>query len=86
MPQSDAGTRIDPTVSEPSATGASAAATATAEPLDEPPATRCVRDPMDRRCAHRRVAAAPAERELDDVRLAERDHPGSRRRATAVAV
>ena len=43
MPQSDAGIRMEPPVSEPSATGASAAATATAEPLDEPPATRWVR-------------------------------------------
>ena len=35
--------RIEPPVSEPIAAGASPAATATAEPLDEPPATRCVR-------------------------------------------
>src|SRR6266567_1409342 len=34
--------RIDPPVSVPSAAGASAAATATAEPLLDPPATRCV--------------------------------------------
>src|SRR5438128_3485464 len=34
--------RIDPPVSEPTAAGARPAATATAEPLLEPPATRCV--------------------------------------------
>src|SRR5262245_7596517 len=34
--------RTDPPVSEPIAAGASPAATATAEPLLEPPATRCV--------------------------------------------
>src|SRR5436190_468226 len=33
--------RTDPPVSEPSAAGARPPATATAEPLDEPPATRC---------------------------------------------
>ncbi len=41
-PHSDAGMRIDPPVSEPMAAGAMPAATATAEPLLEPPATRCV--------------------------------------------
>src|SRR5258708_1944232 len=40
MPHSDAGTRIDPLVSEPSAIGTSPAATAAAEPPDEPPAIR----------------------------------------------
>src|SRR5512132_3520286 len=34
--------RIEPPVSEPIAAGTSPAATATAEPLDEPPGTRCV--------------------------------------------
>jgi hypothetical protein len=34
--------RMEPPVSDPSAAGASPAATATAEPLLEPPATRCV--------------------------------------------
>ena len=34
--------RIEPPVSEPIAAGQSPPATATAEPLDEPPATRCV--------------------------------------------
>ena len=40
MPQSEAGMRIEPPVSEPSAPGASPAATATPEPDDEPPAMR----------------------------------------------
>jgi len=36
-PQCDAGTRIDPPVSEPSAKSQSSSATAAAEPEDEPP-------------------------------------------------
>ena len=40
MPHSDAGTRIEPLVSEPSVSGTWPAATAAAEPPDEPPATR----------------------------------------------
>ena len=39
-PHSAAGWRIDPPVSEPSATGAKPAATAAALPPDEPPGTR----------------------------------------------
>ena len=41
-PHSPEGMRIEPPVSEPTAAGARPAATATAEPLLEPPATRCV--------------------------------------------
>src|SRR5436853_3687882 len=40
IPQSAAGCRIDPPVSEPSASGVSAAATATAEPPLDPPGIR----------------------------------------------
>ena len=40
MPQSAAGCLIEPPVSEPSAHGAMPAATAAAEPPDEPPGTR----------------------------------------------
>ena len=40
MPVSAAGCLIEPPVSEPSAHGASPAATAAAEPPDEPPGTR----------------------------------------------
>src|SRR5436309_9926065 len=40
MPQSDAGWRIDPPVSVPIAHGASPAATAAADPPDDPPGTR----------------------------------------------
>ena len=39
-PHSEAGTRIEPLVSEPSATGTCPAATAAALPPDEPPAMR----------------------------------------------
>src|SRR5882724_4546096 len=38
-PQSDAGTRIEPTVSPPSAAGTNRAATEAPAPLDEPPVT-----------------------------------------------
>jgi hypothetical protein len=40
IPQNAAGTRIEPAVSVPIATGTTPAATATAEPDDEPPGTR----------------------------------------------
>ena len=40
MPHSDDGTRIEPLVSEPSVSGTWPAATAAAEPPDEPPAMR----------------------------------------------
>ncbi len=39
-PQSEAGTRIEPFVSDPSVTGTCPAATAAADPPDEPPETR----------------------------------------------
>ena len=39
MPQNEAGTRIEPLVSEPSVSGTMPAATAAAEPPEEPPAT-----------------------------------------------
>ena len=42
MPQSAAGWRTEPPVSEPSAAGTMRAATAAAEPPDEPPGTRPV--------------------------------------------
>ena len=40
MPQSEAGMRIEPPVSEPSAPGQRPAATATPDPEDDPPAIR----------------------------------------------
>ena len=66
--------------------GTSPAATATAEPLDDPPGDAVRRRvPRIPRRAHRLVAAPAAERELDHVRLAERDHarrrPGARPRS-----
>src|SRR5215475_12544944 len=41
MPHQAAGRRTEPPVSVPMATGARPAATATPEPLDEPPGVRC---------------------------------------------
>ena len=41
MPHQAAGSRTEPPVSVPMATGARPAATATPEPLDEPPGVRC---------------------------------------------
>src|SRR5438445_11096202 len=41
MPHQAAGMRTDPPVSVPIATGARPAATATPDPLDEPPGVRC---------------------------------------------
>src|SRR5919112_266534 len=42
MPQNDAGPRIEPPVSEPSAAGTSPAASAAPDPLEEPP-VKCSR-------------------------------------------
>ncbi|MNV64503.1 hypothetical protein D3C71_1571480 [compost metagenome] len=42
MPHSEAGTRIDPLVSDPKVSGTSPPATAAALPPDEPPAMRVV--------------------------------------------
>ncbi|MNT83173.1 hypothetical protein D3C72_2230020 [compost metagenome] len=42
MPENDAGWRIEPPVSVPVAAGARPAATAAAEPPEEPPGTRCL--------------------------------------------
>ena len=41
IPHQAAGVRIEPAVSAPMAAGTRPAATATAEPLDEPPGVRC---------------------------------------------
>ena len=46
-PQKEAGCLMDPPVSEPSATGANAAATHAAEPPDEPPGTLSVSQGLD---------------------------------------
>src|SRR5437868_15240218 len=58
MPQRAAGWRIDPPVSEPSASGAMPAATATADPPLDPPGMRSV--------AHGFRAGPNAEFSLDD--------------------
>ena len=75
MPQKLAGWRIEPPVSVPVAAGSRRAATAAAEPPEEPPGTR------DRvpGVAHRpegRVLVARAHRELVAVELAERHRAG----------
>jgi hypothetical protein len=43
IPQKDAGRRTEPPVSVPTAAGASPAATATPDPLDDPPGVRWTR-------------------------------------------
>src|SRR6266849_484919 len=50
-PQNDAGWRIDPPVSEPSVATAISAATAAADPPDEPPGTRLPGEPPP--CSHK---------------------------------
>src|SRR5437764_3766395 len=57
-PQSAAGWRTDPPVSDPSAAGTMRAATATAEPPDDPPGTRVV--------SHGLHAGPNAECSVDD--------------------
>ena len=58
-PQSDAGPRIDPPVSEPSATGTMPAATAAPEPDEEPP-VKCARFHGLRAGGHGRSNDGPA--------------------------
>src|SRR5437763_10505627 len=83
-PHSAAGCRTEPPVSEPSAAGTMRAATAAAEPPDEPPATQS-------RFQGLRVGPN-AECSVDDPManssrfvLATMDQPLARRRATTVA-
>ena len=84
-PQKLAGWRIEPPVSVPVAAGSRRAATAAAEPPDEPPGTRVVSHGLRDRPVGR-VLVARAHRELVAVELAERH--GARpspSRATTVA-
>src|SRR5947209_14642016 len=84
MPQSDAGPRIEPPVSEPSAAGTNPAATAAPEPLEEPPVKRhdraqALRDEF----AHGRAVIRPAlagggDGVEVDPRMAGRADPGGR--------
>src|SRR5688500_13136049 len=83
-PQNAAGCRTDPPVSDPSATGTSRAATAAADPPEEPPGTRDV--------SHGLSAGPNAECSFDApianssmLVLPTRAAPFARRRATAVA-
>ena len=75
MPQKLAGWRIEPPVSVPVAAGSRRAATAAAEPPDEPPGTRA-RSQGLRTGAEGRVLVARAHRELVAVELAERHRAG----------
>jgi hypothetical protein len=71
--------RTDPPVSDPIAAGASPAATATPDPLDEPPGNPMHGEiPRIPRRAQLRVDAPSAERELDHLRLAEDHHAGGK--------
>eukprot|EP00955_Chlamydomonas_euryale_P053469 355515-Chlamydomonas_euryale.AAC.13 len=60
-PQKCAGWRIEPPVSVPSAATHSRAATAAAEPPDEPPGTRCVSAGLHVGCVHACGSAAGGE-------------------------
>src|SRR5215510_6020834 len=84
MPQRAAGWRIDPPVSEPSASGTRPAATATAEPPLDPPGMRSV--------AHGLRAGPNAEFSVDEpianssqLVLPTMTAPAALRRSTAVA-
>src|ERR1700694_1295449 len=84
MPQKAAGCRTDPPVSDPRAAGTMRAATAAADPPDEPPGTRVV--------SHGFRVGPKAECSVDDpianssrLVLPTTVHPRLRRRATAVA-
>ena len=76
MPHQAAGSRTEPPVSVPMATGASPAATATPDPLDEPPGSGAPRDPTDSGRTEMGVGAEAPHRKLHGVRLAEDDHAG----------
>src|ERR1700674_4431029 len=82
-PQNAAGCRTDPPVSDPSAAGTMRAATAAADPPDEPPATRVA--------SHGLRVGPKAECSVDEPManssrfvLPTTAHPALRRRATAV--
>ena len=85
IPQSDAGWRIEPPVSVPIAHGAVPAATAAAEPPEEPPGTRSGSQGL-------RTGPKPEFSVEDPIAnsswfvLPSTGAPASRRRVTAVAV
>ena len=74
MPVKLAGWRIEPPVSVPVAAGTRRAATAAAEPPDEPPGTRVVSHGFATGRGRRPSSRCRAHRELVAVQLAERDH------------
>ena len=74
-PHHDDGSRTEPPVSVPIAHGAMPEATATPEPLLDPPGVRCASEiPRVPRRAEMLVGAPAAHREFDRVGLAEHDH------------
>ena len=75
MPQKLAGWRIEPPVSVPVAAGTRRAATAAAEPPDEPPGTRCAVPGVAHRAVGR-VLVGRAHREFVAVELAQRHGAG----------
>ena len=74
-PHSAAGWRIEPPVSEPSASGTNPAATAAADPPEEPPGTRLGSQGL-RVGPKARVLGRGAHGELVEVGLADHDRPG----------
>ncbi len=74
-PHSAAGCRIEPPVSEPRLSGANPAATAAADPPDDPPGTRRVSSGF-RVGPEGGVLGARPHRELVEVRLADHDRSG----------
>ena len=87
-PHHEAGSRTDPPVSVPIAQGANPAATATPEPLLDPPGVRArLGVPRVPRGAAMLVGAPPAHRELDRMRLTDtRSSPAAIKRWARVAV
>src|SRR5207248_9103419 len=83
-PQNAAGCRTEPPVSDPSAAGTIRAATAAADPPDEPPATRDgsqgLRVGPNAECSVDEPMANSSRFVLPTI-----VHPAARRRATAVA-
>ena len=84
-PEKLAGWRIEPPVSVPVAAGSRRAATAAAEPPDEPPGTRAASQGLLHR-AEGRVLVGRAHRELVAVELAQRHRAGRAARPARTTV
>ena len=74
-PQKQAGILTDPPVSLPSATGANPPATATPDPLDDPPGARWTARSQGLHGVPVTGSCPAAIGELDRLRLADHDHP-----------